>query len=150
MKKLTSLILISALSISISMAGEGNEKLYTKLKANHTETFSMSLSKSMIDFFDMDLDFNGKEKLITGDFHEGKMIVLEDVNSVESITKIFTSEKYELIEDEEENMNADNGEVFLYVMRNGKNVSEAHFLVVNEDGKVTVLSVLGDIKIKNK
>tara|TARA_B110000503_G_scaffold114978_1_gene172989 strand:+ start:38 stop:484 length:447 start_codon:yes stop_codon:yes gene_type:complete len=148
MKKLTTLILISA--ISITMAGEGNENLYTKLKANHTETFSMSLSKSMIDFFDMDLDFNGKEKLITGDFHEGKLMVLEDVIAVESITKIFAAEKYELIEDEEEKMNAENGEVFLYIMRKGATISEAHFVIANDEGKITILSVLGDIKVKNK
>lgn len=150
MKKITSLIMISALSVTVALAGQGNENLFTKLKSNHTESFSMSLSKSMIDFFDMDLDFNGKEKLITGDFHEGKLLVLKDVSSVESITKIFDSEKYELVEDDEESMNAENGEVFLYIMRNGKNISEAHFVIVNEDGKVTVLSVLGDIKVKNK
>jgi hypothetical protein len=110
----------------------------------------MSLSKNMIDFFDMDLDFNGKEKLITGDFHEGSMLLLEDVTSVESITSIFTSEKYELVEDVEEEINTEDGEVYLYIKRNGKNISEAHFVFVNDEEKVTVLSVLGDIKVKNK
>ncbi len=150
MKKLTSLIIISALSMTIAMAGEGNETLYAKLKANHTESFSMSLSKSMIDFFDMDIDFNGKEKLITGDFYEGKIVMFENVKSIQSIINIFDSEKYEIIEDEESKLKADIGEVFLYVKRNGKNISEAHFVIVNDEGKVTVLSVLGDIKIKNK
>jgi len=149
MKKITSLILITAFSIFIAMAGEGNESLYTKLKANHTESFSMSLSKSMIDFFDMDLDFNGKEKLITGDFYEGKLMVLEGVKSVESIVKIFESEKYEIIADEQGKMTVDDGEVFLYVKRNGASFSEAHFVIVNGDSKVTVLSVLGDIKVIN-
>ena len=150
MKKITSLLLISALSIGIALAGEGNENLYTKLKANHTESFSMSLSKDMIDFFDMDLDFNGKEKLITGDFHEGRLLVLKDVQSTTSITSVFNSEKYELIEDKEEKMNSDNGEVYLYIKRNGKNVSEAHFVVMNDEGKVTVLSVIGNMQVKNK
>ena len=150
MKKITSLILISALSIGIALAGEGNENLYTKLKANHTESFSMSLSKDMIDFFDMDLDFNGKEKLITGDFHEGRLLVLKDVQSTTSITSVFNSEKYELIEDKEEKMNSDNGEVYLYIKRNGKNVSEAHFVVMNDEGKVTVLPVIGNMQVKNK
>lgn len=136
--------------MSIAMAGEGNENLYNKLKANHTESFSMSLSKNMIDFFDMDLDFNGKEKLITGDFHEGKILVFKDVESVQTIVKIFEAEKYEVVEDKEDKMNADDGEVFLYIKRNGKNISEAHFVIVNDEGKVTVLSVLGDIKVKNK
>ena len=143
-------MLISALSIGIALAGEGNENLYTKLKANHTESFSMSLSKDMIDFFDMDLDFNGKEKLITGDFHEGRLLVLKDVQSTTSITSIFNSEKYELIEDKEEKMNSDNGEVYLYIKRNGKNVSEAHFFVMNDEGKVTVLPVIGNMQVKNK
>ena len=149
MKKLTSLIIVSAFSVSIAFAGLGNESLFTKLKANHTESFSMSLSKNIIDFFDMDLDFNGKEKLVTGDFHEGKLVVFKDVIAVESITKIFAAEKYELIENKEESMNAEDDEVYLYVMRKGTTISEAHFVVASDEGKVTVLSVLGDIKVIN-
>ncbi len=150
MKKITSLILTTALSMTIAVAGEGYEKLYSKLKANHTETFSMSLSKNMIDFFDMDLDFNGKEKLITGDFLEGKMIVFKDVVSTKNILTIFESENYVRIEDKEDTIKTDDGEAYLYIKRNGKDVSEAHFILVNDEGKVTILSVLGDIKVKNK
>lgn len=148
MKKFNLLLIISTLSISMAMAGQGNENLYSKLKSTYTESFSMSLSKDMIDFFDMDLDFNGKEKLITGDFHEGKMIVFKDVPSEKSITSIFNSEKYELVKDEDDELNAD-GNAYLYIKRNGATVSEAHFVVINEE-KVTVLSVYGDIIVKNK
>lgn len=150
MKKITSLILTTALSMTIAVAGEGNEKLYSKLKANLTESFSMSLSKNMIDFFDMDLDFNGKEKLIAGDFHEGKIIVFKDVVSTKNILTIFESENYLRIKDEENTINTDDSEAYLYIKRNGKDVSEAHFILVSDEGKVTVLSILGDIKVKNK
>ncbi len=104
----------------------------------------------MIDFFDMDLDFNGKEKLITGVFHEGKLVVLKYVIAVESITKIFAAEKYELIEDKEEKMNAEDEEVYLYVKRKDATITEAHFVIANDEEKVTVLLVLGDIKVKIK
>ena len=150
MKKITSLILTTALSMTIAVAGERNEKLYSKLKANLTESFSMSLSKNMIDFFDMDLDFNGKEKLIAGDFHEGKIIVFKDVVSTKNILTIFESENYLRIKDEENTINTDDSEAYLYIKRNGKDVSEAHFVLVSDEGKVTVLSILGDIKVKNK
>ena len=149
MKKLA-LIICSVLLTFSAMAIQGDsDKIYQKLKSNNKETFSMSLSKNMIDFFDMDLDFNGKEKLITGDFHEGKMLVLEEVKSVATIRSTFESNDYELVESDEDEVNIEDGEAYLYINRKGATVSEAHFVIVSED-KVTILSVYGDIKVKNK
>ena len=145
MKKLLSLLSVFVLCFSLS-AYSGGEDIYKKLKASSKETFSMSLSKKMIDFFDMDFDFNGKEKLITGDFHEGKMIVLEEVTSLKKIQSLFEQEEYELLKDEEEDE-----DVYLFISRKGNNVSEAHFVLSDkEEDKVTIVSIFGDIKVKNK
>lgn len=159
MKKIV--LILSIITISFSgfagVTGTSNDsasdKIFKRLKENFSESFSMSFSKNMIDFFDMDLDFNGKEKLVTGDFHKGNMTVFKDVKSIELFLKPFQLEKYELIENDDINVNTDEdedtNEAYLYVNRKGSNVSEAHFIVVGEES-VTVISVFGDIKVKNK
>lgn len=149
MKKIYLLVIAALLTFSAIAIPTDSEKIYQKIKSNNKEAFSMSLSKNMIDFFDMDLDFNGKEKLITGDFHEGKMLVLKEVKSVNDIRSIFEKDNYQLVESDDEEMHIENGEAFLYIHRNGSKVSEAHFVLSSED-KVTILSVYGDIKVKNK
>ncbi len=61
-------LIITALILFSTIAGNGDsEKIYKTLKSE-TDAFSMSLSKTMIDFFGMDVDFKGTEKWITGDF----------------------------------------------------------------------------------
>ncbi|MBL4710161.1 MAG: DUF4252 domain-containing protein [Flavobacteriales bacterium] len=156
MKKIAlilSMIIISSSAFSIASNDSASDKVFKRLKANNTESFSMSLSKSMIDFFDMDLDFNGKEKLITGDFHRGNMMIFKEVKSTNTFLNAFKIEKYELIQNDdiEINLSDDEGdsEAYLYVNRKGSNVSEAHFIIVGDES-VTVLSVFGDIKVKNK
>lgn len=141
---ITGLVLFSF----ILSAGTSGEDIYNQLKAKHTETFSMSLSKNMIDFFDMDLDFDGKEKLITGDFHEGRLLVLKGVNSIKDVNRLFEKGKYKQIESED--TSDGDTDAYLYISKKGKNIDEAHFVIANDDGKVTVLSVFGNIQVTNK
>lgn len=148
MKKLITLFSVFALCFSLTAKPSG-EEIHEKLKKSNKQSFSMSFSKSMLDFFDMDLDFNGKEKLITGDFFEGKMLVLEEVKSVQSICSLFKKENYRLVESDEIKKEENGGEVYLFIDHKGKNISEAHFVIADES-KVTILSVFGDIKVKNK
>ena len=129
------------------------EKVYTKLKVNE-EVFSMSLSKNISDFFNMDVDFNGKEKWITGDFKEGKMLIVKKPAEKLSVKKLFEEENYVLVdvEDHLSDQSTDSKsdkEVYLFVNQNGNWVSEAHFVVVGEEN-IVVVTILGDIKVKNK
>ena len=86
-----------------------------------------------------------------GDFHEGRMLVIDELESSKEITRLFKNEKYRLVEfeDDDDRKDEDTDEAFLFVNGNGNRVSEAHFVVVNENS-VVVVSVLGDIKVKNK
>lgn len=149
MKKIFTFICILSMSVASMAAKADADRIYKKLKAEHEETFSMSLSKNMIDFFDMDLDFNGKEKLIKGDFHEGRMLVMKNTSSTSSIVKLFKTEHYEMLKVEDEHHQAGKGAVYLFVDKRGKKVSEAHFVVVDEED-VVVLSVFGNITVQNK
>jgi len=147
MKKVTSIILLLFISVVVVAVNPNGDKILQKIKSENKETFSISFSKNMIDFFDMDVDFNGKEKLITGDFKEANMLVLEKEYSTKEIRNVFEKEKYKLVISETEEENSDN--VYLYVDRNGNKVSEAHFLVEDEDS-IIIVTVYGDINVKNK
>ena len=145
-------ILITSILFSISSCFASSsdiDKVYTKLKQKE-EVFSMSLSKDITDFFDMDVDYNGKEKWITGDFTKGNMLVVKTPGTAEEIKRMFLDENYKLVEIEDDiKKDMDEDEVFLFVDHKGPNVSEAHFVVMGEENLV-VLTVYGDIKVKNK
>tara|TARA_B100001109_G_C18860913_1_gene473930 strand:- start:1626 stop:2063 length:438 start_codon:yes stop_codon:yes gene_type:complete len=144
MKQILIILLFSANSL---LAGNADaNKVYNQIEKNY-DAFSMSLSKKMIDFFDMDIDFNGKEKLITGDFEKGRMLIVNETTTSLDINHLFEEEGFEWI-DFEEGENDDN-QVSLWIIRNGKEVKEAHFVVI-EDEKIILLSVYGKMKVSNK
>jgi len=149
MKKLgITILMICITTFGVIAGGNPASKIYDELKESEHNVFSMSLSKSMIDFFDMDIDFNGKEKLIKGDFEEGRLLILEKGKSIKEIKGMFQKTGYELIDIEEED-DMDDTEVYLYISRKGKNISEAHF-VVDEEEKTILFSIFGDIQVKDK
>lgn len=146
MKKINLLLLGIILSFSLLAGNDNSEKIYNELKGN-SDSFSMSLSKDMIDFFDLDIDVNGKEKLIKGDFSSGKMMVINEKRSGEKAKDMFIKAGYELIDFEEDQ--DDDGEVYLLVSRKGKLIKEAHFVVV-EDEKMILLSIFGEMRVSSK
>ena len=151
MKKYSLIVIALIFSLSVSASKGDSEKIYKKLKSE-SDAFSMSFSKEMIDFFDMDIDFNGKEKWVSGDFAEGKMMVIKESFSGSDINKMFKQEGFELIDledDTEGDVNIENGEVNLYVNRTGNKVSEVHFVIEGEDN-VILFSVFGTMKVSNK
>lgn len=144
MKQILIILLFSANTL---LAGNADaNKVYNQIEKKY-DAFSMSLSKKMIDFFDMDIDFNGKEKLITGDFEKGRMLIVNETSTSLDINQLFEDEGFEWI-DFEDDENDDN-QVSLWIIRNGKEVKEAHFVVI-EDEKIILLSVYGKMKVSNK
>ena len=150
MKKGTSLFLgIIISSFSVFASGDEAEKIYKALKESQHEVFSMSLAKEMVDFFDMDIDFNGNEQVITGDFAEGKLMILDKGLHPKEVLQLFKKANYDTIELEDDEEDPEDSEIYLFVKRKGKNVSEAHF-VIDEEEKTIVFSVFGDIQVNKK
>lgn len=143
------LSMIAALFSIAVLAGNGgkSDKIYNQLKSEN-DCFSMSLSKEMIDAFDIDLDLNGKQKWVKGDFHEGRFLVISDVKKASDIKKSFLKEGYEEInlEDEVDNFESSNEETYLVINKVGKVVKEAHFIVSTEDSTV-LLSIYGNMNV---
>ena len=146
MKKIFLLILSGALTMMSFTDLKGSDKIYRFLEEKY-DAFSMSLSKDISDFFDLDVDLNGNEKLITGDFKKGKLLVTSKLNQAKIVNEMFLSEGYESI-DIKDKGEIDEGNINLFIMRKGKLISEAHF-VVEEEETVILLSVFGNIKVKD-
>ena len=150
--KYFSLTIIAAFMSLIVTAGNGgkSDKIYTQLKSDH-DCFSMSLSKKMIDAFDIDLDLNGKQKWVTGDFLEGRFLVISDIKKASEIKKSFLKEGYEEIdlEDEVDKFETSNEETYLVITKVGKVVKEAHFIVSTDDSTV-LLSIYGNMNVKKQ
>lgn len=151
MKRISTIILaVFISSISAIASGDEAEKIYTTLKESQHEVFSMSLAKEMVDFFDMDIDFNGNEQVITGDFSEGKLMILDKGMHPSEVLRLFKKANYKLVELENDDKNDEEGsEIFLYVQGQGKNIKEAHF-IIDEEEKTIVFSVFGDIQVNIK
>jgi hypothetical protein len=149
MKKYSLMIIALVISTSIFASKGDSEKIYKTIKEG-TDAFSLSLSKDMIDFFDMDIDFNGKEKWITGDFAEGRMTIIKEDFNCSDIKKMFAHEGFELIDlEDQEKIEIEGDEVYLYVSRIGNNANEAHFIIQGEE-KVVLFSIYGDMKVSTK
>lgn len=150
MKKVKLTLISFLITISVFASGQKSKAdvVYAELK-QMDNVFSMSLSKEMIDFFDLDIDLNGKEKWIKGDFHEGKMLIIkEEIESSKVIHK-FIDQGYKQIDLEDEDSDETSDEVYLLVDKKGETVKEAHFVVANEDNLV-LLSIYGNIKVEEK
>lgn len=146
--KITLLLLFITVATFAKDQKSKADAIYSELK-QFENVFSMSLSKEMIDFFDLDIDLNGKEKWIKGDFHEGKMLVVNEKMESKKVVKKFTEKGYKIVDIEDEEVNEEGGEVYLLIDKRGDIVEEAHFVVVNEE-KLVLLSIYGKIKVEEK
>jgi hypothetical protein len=149
MKKILLILFISIQTVAFA-SPDGATRIYNLLDDRY-DAFSLSLSKEMIDFFDLDIDMNGKEKWVTGDFTKGKLMTIDSEKiKAKTICTLFKDEKYEQIDIEDEMDEEDsNSEVYLFIERNGKNISQAHFVIENEEN-IILLSIYGDMQVKNK
>ena len=150
----STITIISGLLFSLNVLAGGPGKraseIYAMLEDKCESTFSMSVNQDFDDLFDMDVDFNGKEKWVKGDFEKGKFLVVDkDEAELKEILKEFDKRDYHSIEIENENEDGDSDELYMLVDRKGDNLSEVHF-VIEGDEKIILMSIYGDIHIEKK
>jgi hypothetical protein len=114
--------------------------------SNTENVINMSFSKPMEDFFDMDIELNGMEKHLSGDFETGKLLIVNEERNTQKIIQEFKREGFKIYKLEEIE---ESDQVQLVYLNKGKSVSEAHFLIGGED-EFIVFSLYGDMKIDDK
>lgn len=144
-------IIISSLIFNLNLLGAGPGKgaaeIYEMVESKCSSSFSLNFNKDLKDLFDMDLDLNGKEKLVKGDFSRGKFLVVDkEESNYKDILNEFKKRGYSLVDIEEDD---EEDEVFMMVDQKGDNIKEVHF-IMNGDEKVVMLSIYGDIHLEKK
>ncbi len=77
-------------------------------------------------------------------------MVIKEKFTGSDIQKMLKTEGFELINlEEDEDINLEDGEVYLYVTRKKDKVSKAHF-IIEGDEKVVLFSIYGDMKVSEK
>ena len=145
MKK-TILIIGSCLLAATSFAlnNNGSEDILKKIQEEHNCT-SISFSKEIADFFNSDISINGVEKYIQGDFKEAKLLIINSKLSEKNLVDQFLKGGFQTVElDKEDGENLE-----IVVLRSGKNISEAH-LIIEEEEKSIIISFKGDVNVQNK
>lgn len=152
MKKLTSILslfLISTLLIAAD-PGKGAAEIYEMIESKCSSTFSMSVKQDFKDLFDMDLDMNGKEKMVKGDFKRGKFLVVDRSEfNYSDVLKEFRKRGYHEKEIEKDDQDKESSEVSMMVDQKGNDLKEVHF-IVEGDENIILLSIYGDIHLEKK
>lgn len=147
MQKIFLFIAIITFSIQLSAQSKKSAQLLAEISQGNN-VFSMSYAKPMEDFFDMNIDLNGKEKTLVGDFSSGKLTVISEKRDLDQLIKDFKSIGFKL-QQFEENKNEEEKDIRLLYFKEGKLIKEAHFIIHGEE-ELILFSLYGDMELVEK
>ena len=133
-------------------SGKGASEIYQMIEEKSSSTFSMNVNKDFKDLFDMDMDLNGTEKMVKGDFKRGKILVVdkEEAKGLD-ILDAFEDRGYfkTKVEDDDDDEDGDEEELYVFTDVKGDDIHEVHFYLIGEE-KVILMSIYGDIHLEKK
>ena len=142
-----SLAIISAIILMAASNGKGASEIYEMIEEKSENAFSMSVNKDFEDFFDMDMDLNGSEKWVKGDFSRGKFLVVDKEQLVGlNLLNEFKNRGYFMTKVDDEDGDADD-ELYVFTDAKGDDLHEVHFYLLGEE-KMILLSIYGDIQLE--
>lgn len=145
MQKILLFVAVSILSIQLNAQSKKSAQLLSEISQGNN-VFSMSYAKPMEDFFDMNIDLNGKEKTLVGDFSGGKLTVISEKRDLEKILHDFKDIGFKEHDFEKEKNEKD---VHLIYYKESKLIKEAHF-IIQSDEEIILFSLFGDMKLVDK
>lgn len=148
------LLLISLIFSSSVIAGPGKgaSEIYELIESKCNSTFSFSVNQDLKDLFDMDIDMDGKEKWVKGDFSRGKFLMVDKEEAdFKEVLKEFKKRNYYLTEmddiDDQDSEDEFQERLFMYTDQKGDKLKEVHFVLEGEN-KMILLSIYGDLRIE--
>lgn len=145
MQKILLFVAVSILSIQLNAQSKKSAQLLAEISQGNN-VFSMSYAKPMEDFFDMNIDLNGKEKTLVGDFSSGKLTVISEKRDLEKILHDFKDIGFKEHDFEKEKNEKD---VHLIYYKESKLIKEAHF-IIQSDEEIILFSLFGDMELVDK
>ena len=131
----------------------GTQTIYNELETEE-DILVFSLKKDLVDFIDLDLDYQEQINRVTGDIHFMKTLVATSKESADKLHGKIKTEmdqlSYEFTSLEKE-IDQPNQQIYMYTKRNGPEITEVHFLIVNtEDHNAAFFTMLGDLILKEQ
>lgn len=150
------LIIILVLGTSISAIAQSKnaiQKVYDTFE-NHENVMSFSFNKNLTDILDTDFDWGDEMKHMEGDIRKMSTLIISEDDHSRSILKkmkrMIDDMGYKSIKLPDDEINQDDDEkIYVYAMGKKDRYSEIHMLIVDDDESGVLLSVFGDIIIKD-
>lgn len=130
------------------------QEIYDKLE-EESHVLSLSFNKKMIDAIDSDVEWGDEMRYLQGDLNKVKLMLIEDGDDAPKMAKYIYKKLDQLgykLTDLPEDAETDNEDknVFLFTNKKGNRFTEAHLLIMEEDGGTIFLSVYGDIAVSQE
>ena len=130
------------------------QEIYDKLE-QEDDVLSLSFNKKMIDAIDSDVEWGDEMRYLQGDLSKVKLMLIEDDDNANKIAKYIYKKLdqlgYKLTDlPDDGQKDDDDEEVFLFTNKKGSRFTEAHILIIEEDGGAVFLSVYGDITVSQE
>lgn len=141
--------ILTLMFIAISIQLFGQSKTSASLLAEFSqenEVFSMSYANPMEDFFDLDIDLDGKEKQLQGDFSSGRIRIIKAKDNVAELIGDFKKNGFKLHQFEDQHQAEEEDQVHLVYSRKNKDINEAHFIIEGEE-ELIIFSLFGAMKL---
>lgn len=137
------ILIIVAVSWCSFTFSQVSEEILKEVQRDNQCT-KLDFSMEVLELIDTEMNINGVEKYLKGDFKRAKLLIIEEKINMEKVMSTFLNEgfrKYPM-ENKEENMQ-------LIYLKDGNKISEAHMFIEGEEEEI-ILSLYVDVKIVKK
>lgn len=155
MKKLLILAFVFATALTaFAQKKNAAQEIYDKLEQEE-DVLALSFNKQMLDAIDTDVEWGGSMRYLKGDLNKVKLMIIGEDEKSPSLSKYIYKKLddlgYKLTDLPEEADDKDGDEeIYMFTNRRGNRFTEAHILIVDEDGSAIFLSVYGDITVTDE
>jgi hypothetical protein len=149
-------LILALLAVSLAANAQKSnavQAIYDRLEEEEN-VMTLSFSKKMIEDIDTDIEWGDQIKYLKGDLHKVKLMLIEDGENATKLVKYVYKQldklgykRTEIKDDDEPN---DDDRLWVFTNRKGKDFTEAHFLIEDEDGSGIFMSVFGEFTLTDE
>lgn len=149
-------VVLALLAFSLAASAQKSnaaQAIYDKLEEEEN-VMTLSFNKKMLESIDTDIEWGDQIKYLKGDLHKVKLMLIQESDEtnklVSYVYKQLDKLGYKRTEIHDEDEPNDDEQLWVFTNKKGRNFSEAHFLIEDEDGSGIFMSVFGDFTLTDE
>ena len=149
-------LVLALLAFSLAASAQKSnaaQAIYDKLEEEEN-VMTLSFNKKMLESIDTDIEWGDQIKYLKGDLHKVKLMLIQDSDEaaklVSYVYKQLGKLGYKRTEIRDEDEPNDDEQLWVFTNKKGRNFTEAHFLIEDEDGSGILMSVFGDFTLTDE